>query len=66
MALERLGRRSRLLSLAAVLALGTAFADVPLNAKPLAGLSYANSPYYGCSPEGRNLQWYRPGVPYPC
>jgi predicted ester cyclase len=66
MAFERLGRRSRLLSLAAVLALSTALADAPLNAKPLAGLSYANSPYYGCSREGRNLQWYRPGVPYPC
>jgi predicted ester cyclase len=35
-------------------------------AKPLAGLSYANSPYYGCSPAGRSLEWYRPGVPYPC
>jgi predicted ester cyclase len=48
------------------LSLGVSLVEAPLSAKPLAGLSYGSSSYYGCSSAGRTLQWYRPGVPFPC
>jgi predicted ester cyclase len=58
----------RFVALVCGLSMATALAPVApaALAKPAAQLSYANAPWYGCSKAGKSLEWYNPGVPYPC
>jgi len=59
----------RIVALVCGLSMATVLAPVApaALAKPAAAqLSYANAPWYACSKAGKNLEWYRPGVPYPC
>lgn len=61
--------RGRLLALVCGLSLASGAAPLApsAQAKPAAAqLSYANAPWYACSKAGKNLEWYNPGVPYPC
>lgn len=59
---KRLPRKLSLLLCAAPLAMSVATAA---NAKPVAH-SYINDPSYACGPNGRSLEWYNKGVPFPC
>ena len=41
-------------------------ATTAVGAKPSPAVTYANDPSYACGPNGKSLEWYQKGVPFPC
>jgi predicted ester cyclase len=57
--------RKRFFALACAVSM-VGMATTAVEAKPSATVTYANDPNYACGPNGKSLEWYQKGVPFPC